>query len=93
MQAKRDEAKARLWAERIAAFERSGLGRRANGATFAYDDRNRLSSIQSTKFDYNGRGERVVKIDPASAPAKNAPVGTSAYLYDGRRPVTPPSIF
>jgi|GEM_PF-6854519 hypothetical protein len=26
MQAKRDEAKARLWAERIAAFERSGLG-------------------------------------------------------------------
>ncbi len=31
MQAKRDEAKARLWAERIAAFERSGLGRRANG--------------------------------------------------------------
>ncbi len=29
MRAKRDEAKARLWAERIAAFERSGLGRRA----------------------------------------------------------------
>jgi hypothetical protein len=25
MQAKQDEAKARLWAERIAAFERSGL--------------------------------------------------------------------
>jgi RHS repeat-associated protein len=52
-----------------------------NGSALTYDNRNRVSVNGTTTFDYNGRGERVAKIDPTTSPVKGAIVGPIAYHY------------
>jgi hypothetical protein len=61
MKAKRDEAKARMWAERIAAFERSDLSRRAWCAQ---------NGVNKNTLDY----WRKRLSAPADLPSREAPV-------------------
>jgi len=47
-------------------YDLNGNTQTANGVTFTYDDRYRLSAAAGVNYNYNGRGERVSKGSPAT---------------------------
>jgi RHS repeat-associated protein len=63
------------------SYDLDGNTTQLNGQTLTYDDRNRFTAQGMTTFDYNGRGERVVKVDPQTLPVSGNIVGTYAYQY------------
>jgi RHS repeat-associated protein len=55
------------------SYDANGNTTTANGTTFTYDDRNRLSKAGTAIYTYNGKGERV---------AKKSAAQNSLFVYD-----------